>query len=119
MLLDAVELARAAIELRTLDLREWVNESLRRGEPLAELPAPETADPTLRTVAAALVELLASHRHEAPPGWTRGVPALERPLWLTPFAQRFPVLAQRCVEHGPEPLRRRNLYAMPDYLTVT
>ncbi len=116
--MDPVELARAAIELRTLDLREWVNESLRRREPLSETPAPETPDETVRAVAAALIELLASHRHEPPPAWTRDVPGLEQPLWLTPFAQRFPSLARRCVEHGPDPLRKRNVYAMPDYLTV-
>jgi hypothetical protein len=64
------------------------------------------------------VELLALHRGEPAPAWAREVGPLDEPLWLTPFAWRHPALAQRCVEHGPEPLRRRNLVAMPDYLTV-
>jgi hypothetical protein len=116
--MDPVDLARAALELRILDLREWVNESNRRPEPLAALPAPVTDDATLRTVAAALVELLAHRRHEPPPSWTAGAPPLPSPRWLTPFAARHPELARRCMEEGPEPLRRRGLWAMPDYLSV-
>jgi hypothetical protein len=118
MAMDPVDLARAALELRTLDLREWVNESNRRTEPLSALPAPTPDDATLRTVAAALVELLAQRRHEPPPSWTADAAPLPSPRWLTPIAARHPDLARRCIEDGPEPLRRRRLWAMPEYLSV-
>ncbi len=118
MSMDPVELARAAVELRTLDLREWVNEANRRHEPLTSLAPPATDDPTLRTVAAALIEVLARRRQEPAPQWAAEAPPMEAPLWLTPFAARHPDLARRCIEDGPEPLRRRRLWAMPDYLSV-
>ena len=70
------------------------------------------------TVAAALVELLADRAGEKPPRWTHSVGAEREPLVLDPGLEEMPRSFARAKAFGPEPLRKRNLLALPDFLDV-
>jgi hypothetical protein len=69
-------------------------------------------------VAAGLAELLAARAGSPPPAWAASVPAEEQPVFLDPGIERMPRTLEYAKRHAPEPLRRRNLFAMPDFLDV-
>lgn len=115
--MDPLDLARAILEGRMLAAREWVNESARLGVRFDLLAPPETDDHVLRVLCGGLVELLAQRRGQPAPGWASTTPGLDETVWLTRFARDHDDLARECRERGPEPLRRRNLMAMPQFLT--
>jgi hypothetical protein len=76
---------------------------------------------TLRemVVAAALTELLASRDGKAaPPRGTSSIGAQVEPLFLDPGHESMPRTRELARRAGPEPLRRRNLYAPPDFLDL-
>jgi len=82
---------------------------------LADIPRPETDTPTL-VVAAALLELFALRTQQPAPAWTRQVGPMEQPRYLLKAATHMRRLRDLCRDAAPEPLRRRHLYAPPDYL---
>ena len=69
-------------------------------------------------VAAGVVELLASRSGDTPPSWTRSVGAVRELLILDPGLEQMPRSFERAKTAGPEPLRKRNLIALPDFLDV-
>ena len=74
-------------------------------------------DYTLLVVAAALLELFSLRTEQPAPEWTRRVGPVEQPLYLLKSATHMRRLRELCRDAAPEPLRRRRLYAPPDYLT--
>ena len=76
--------------------------------------APET---TIGNIAAALVELLAERAGQRPPAWTCEIGAVSHPVFLLKAAEYMPRLRALCESESPEPLRRRGLFAPPEYLT--
>ena len=70
------------------------------------------------SVAAAIVELLASRCGAVPPTWTSAVGAVREVLVLDPGLERMPRSFARAKSDGPEPLLKRNLIALPDFLDV-
>jgi hypothetical protein len=69
-------------------------------------------------VAAAMLELLSSRSGAEPPPWTASVGALRDPVVLDPGLEDMPRSFAHAKSDGPEPLRKRNLLALPDFLDV-
>jgi hypothetical protein len=70
------------------------------------------------TVAAGLAELLARRAGEDPPPWTQTVGAEREPVVLDPGLEQMHRSLILARTSGPEPLRKRNLLALPDFLDV-
>jgi hypothetical protein len=62
--------------------------------------------PLLQNYVAAMVEMAAGQKGEAPPPWVRGVEPLEEPY----FAVTFGALRPHLLRAAPVPFRRRNLF---------
>lgn len=69
-------------------------------------------------VAAALVELFAQRQGKTPPAWTRCVGRASTPRFLMRRADASPAMRRWCLEDTPDVLRRRNVFALRDYLNV-
>ncbi len=100
----------------SLAVRSLVQDFLASHPILTTVPRPSLADGQPMAVAAALTELFSERRRQAPPTWTRTVGPAPEALYLVRSAITMPRLRQLCEDAGPEPLRRRRLYAPPDYL---
>lgn len=112
------DIAQAAIAGEALRVRSLAQDWLREHPRLADVGPPEASDPAVQAVAAGIVELLALRRAEPPPAWAATVPALQQPLFLLRYAAHMPHLRRLCESEAPEPLRRRRIYAPPDYLSA-
>ena len=110
------QLASAALERDALKVRSLTQELLRSKTSLTDLDRPTNAHPNVLAVAAGLLELLASRKHLVAPSWTAEVGAMDRPFFLLDAADRMPRLRAWCEAEAPEPLRRRGLFAPPDFL---
>ena len=78
---------------------------------------PRTENLQILGTAAALLELLAQRTGRPAPQWTRDIGAVPTPMFLLEAAVRMPRLRLLCESESPEPLRKRGLYAPPDFLT--
>jgi hypothetical protein len=101
-----------------LQVRSLVQDWLRSAPVFAHEPAPTSRDARVRTVAAALVELLAERAGQAAPAWTATVAKLATPVFLVEAAQHSPKLRARIERESPEALRKRNVFAPPGYLEL-
>jgi hypothetical protein len=70
------------------------------------------------SVAAAILELLSARSGAEPPPWTATIGASHEPVILDPGLENMPRSFARAKSDGPEPLRKRNLLALPDFLDV-
>jgi hypothetical protein len=86
--------------------------------PWHALPRPNDFNAREMIVAAALVELFARRADEMPPAWTADIGGEEEPVLLDPGLDEMPRSFERAKVSGPEPLRKRNLLALPDFLDV-
>jgi len=111
------EIAEAAIAGDALRLRSLVQDWLRESPKFQAAPAPVSNDPARRAVAAALVEMFAERANQPAPDWTRDILAAPEPLFLLREARTMKRLHDLCERHSPLPLRRRRIYAPPDFLT--
>ncbi len=111
------QIAAAVLRDDNLETRSLVQDFLRSQPVLADVPPPDTDDYTLLVVAAALLELFSLRTEQPAPEWTRRVGPVEQPLYLLKSAAHMRRLRELCRDAAPEPLRRRRLYAPPDYLT--
>lgn len=112
---ELANMARAAVSGDALLVRASAAE-LRQVN-LTELPRPVGLNATELCVAAGLLELLAERMGQSPPVWVFTVPRLDSEFWLVQSARSMPRLQALCKAEGPAVLRRRNLFATPDYLT--
>ena len=110
-------LATAALQHDALQTRALAQDMLRTHRELRDVPPPDSRDPRVQSVAAALVELLAQRRSQAPPEWSAGFGPLSEPFHLLEAATRMPRLRAQCETESPLPLRKRNLYAPSNFLT--
>ena len=99
-------------------LRLFVQAWLREQPRFAAMPQPETSDPRIRTVAAALIELLAERAGQPPPAWTAAVDPLPAPFFVMRQAARPGFTRDLCLHESPEPLRQRNIFAPPNFLEM-
>src|SRR5687768_4396208 len=110
-------MTEAALRRDGLGLRSLVQDFLGRHSNLSAVSRPESEDLQLLGTAAALIELLAERRGQAAPAWASAVGGVPEPMFLLEAASRMSRLRSLCETESPEPLRRRGLYAPPDFLT--
>ena len=110
------QLAEAALQRDSLRLRSLVQDITRAGINWSSMPRPRTNDVRLLAIAASLAELLAMRQHQAPPMWTKEIGALKEPFFLLQSAEKMKRLRVLCETQSPEPMRKRHLYAPPNFL---
>lgn len=109
--------ANALLERDNFRLRELALALRDQYPDLRLVPPPESADPLMRSAAAAVIELLAHYHHLTAPAWVEDEVAVQpTPLFVVPAADTLPRLRALCRMESPEPLRRRGMYAPPDFL---
>jgi hypothetical protein len=110
------QMAEAALKRDSLHLRSLVQDFVRSGVPAVNLPRPNTTEPRILAVSAALAELLALRQGQTSPDWTQEIGALAEPFFLVESAISMKRLRFLCETQSPEPLRKRQLYAPPHFL---
>jgi hypothetical protein len=101
-----------------LEARQWVADASHAALDWSSVEPPMDLTPSQMAVAAGIAELLAGRAGQPPPAWTNRVPASADRIVLVQAAMTMPRLLRLCEEEGPEPLRRRNILAPPDFLTA-
>lgn len=109
--------ADAAWRRDNLELRRLTQDFLRDHPRLDAVPRPTTTNAQLLTIAAALLELFALRAGQRSPGWTLEIGAMPTPMYLIEAASRMKNLRTLCERESPEPLRKRGLFAPPEFLT--
>ena len=112
------DLVEALVARDALRARQWTADALRARLIWTHTPRPVGWGALELSVAAGVVELFASRSRQAPPSWTATVGAAPEPLYLVRAAEVMPRLRRSCETDGPEPLRVRQIYAPPDFLTA-
>lgn len=110
------QIAEAALKGDSLAVRVLVQDFLRLNTVLATVPMPHTVNIELLAVSAALMELLSIRSGQNPPDWTQTIGPAEKPIFLVKSAAHMRRLRDLCRDAAPYPLRKRRLYAPPDYL---
>ena len=113
-----VTMAEALLAYDALHLRAYVLAWLREDPRFALMPQPETDDPRILTVAAALVELLAERAYQEPPAWTATIGPLAEPFFVMRRAERPGFTRDLCLNESPEPFQRRNIFSPPNFLMM-
>lgn len=116
--MDLLDLVNALLSYDALTARQWLADAQRSGFTWSKVPAPSGLDPTASALAAGVAELLASRAGQPPPAWTAKIPAAPKGVFLVRAAETMPRLRVLCEQEGPEPLRRRRLFAPPEFLTL-
>lgn len=115
--MDPIEqLAEAALQRDSLRLRSLVQDMTRAHVNWGSLPPPQTKDLRILATAASLAELLAARQNQTPPSWTKDIGALHEPFFLLRSAETMKRLRVLCETRSPEPMRKRQLYAPPNFL---
>ena len=110
------QISIAILRNDSLATRALVQDFLREQPVLSEIIQPETDDPQVLAITASLLELFALRTKQPAPAWTQQVGPVEQPIFLVKAATHMRRLRDLCEDAAPEPLRRRLLYAPPDYL---
>jgi hypothetical protein len=110
------ELARAALAGDSLAVRSLAQDLLRDERSLADIILPATHDPRLLAVAAGLLDLLADRSGQVPPAWVADVGPAPESIYLLRSAQSMRHLRALCELEAPAQLRKRRVYAPPNYL---
>jgi hypothetical protein len=108
----------ALMSFDALRARQWVADAKRMPISWAEVARPAGMDAQQLAVAAGVIELLAERSGQSSPSWTAEVAASPKRIYLVRAAESMPRLRQLCEEEGPEPLRRRQIMAPPEFLSV-
>jgi hypothetical protein len=116
--MDLRDLVDAVLAGDLLTARQCVTDWHRAHVRWDQLEQPIGLNDRQLSVAAGLVELLASRSGGIPPPWTTMVGPVGELLVLDPGLEEMPRSFARAKVAGPEPLRRRNLVALPDFLDV-
>jgi len=111
------QLAEAALQRDSLLLRSLTQDLLHETPHLSDVPRPANDDPRVLSTAAALIELLAIRQQQPPPTWACEIGPLPEPFFLVEAAESMTRLRVLCETQAPEPMRRRRLYAPPNFLT--
>ena len=116
--MEVRDLVDAVLSGDLLSARQWVADAQLEGVTWESVPYPSELTGREMTVAAGLIELFAERAGKRPPQWTNSVGAERIPLVLDPGLEDMPRSFARAKAVGPEPLRKRNLFALPDFLHV-
>ncbi|HMQ35677.1 MAG TPA: hypothetical protein PKD53_33535 [Chloroflexaceae bacterium] len=112
------ELAEALLARDDFRLRLLTQGWLRESPHFRAVTPPDTADTRILVAAAALLELLAERAGQQPPSWTASVGALPEPFFAVAWADRPGFTRDLCLNESPEPLRRHNIFAPPNFLEM-
>ena len=112
------DLVQALLTFDTLAARQWVADAARAGIEWTRMPKPQFDTAEAEAVAASVADLLAQRNGETPPEWTREVGASPTTVMLVKAIATMPNLRVLCETEGPEPMRRRNILAPPEFLTI-
>ncbi|GAB4582094.1 MAG: hypothetical protein Fur0022_48470 [Anaerolineales bacterium] len=110
------QLARAAYQHEGLLVRSLTQDLLRETRSFQDIPRPTSQDASLLSIAAGLIELLAQRQNQQPPAWSQDIGPMPEPFYLLETALHMKRLRELCETQAPEPLKKRNLYAPPNYL---
>jgi hypothetical protein len=110
------QLAEAALQRDSLRLRSLTQDLLHETPRLSDVLRPASTDPRVLSTAAALIELLAVRQQQNPPAWAREFGPLPEPFFLVEAAEHMTRLRVLCETQAPEPMRKRRLYAPPNFL---
>ena len=110
-------LVKSILDGRPLDARQWVADAKRAGVRFDRIAKPQLCDSIELALAAGITELLASREHQAAPSWTSEIGQLPEPFYIGKLAE-MPRSAEDARCNGPEPLRRRNVFASPNFLSI-
>ena len=108
-------LARAALDREDV-LRRALWMELCANADVDTLTRPESEDPRINALAAALAELLAQEHGQAPPPWTAEVGPVPTEIFLA--SRSSDAARKRLRAHSPQPLKQRNLFAPAKYLQL-
>ena len=111
------QIAEAALSDTPLLVRSLVQDWVAEKPCDRDHQRPTTQNPRVLAVAASLAELFAERLGQTPPDWTAGIGALEKPLFLVRAAETMRRTRILCEQEAPEALRKRRIYAPPNYLT--
>jgi hypothetical protein len=112
------EIAHALLERDDFKLRLFVQAWLREHPRFIDTPEPVVDDSRIGSAAAAIVELLALRASQAAPPWTVKYNGLAEPFFVMRRAERPGFTRDLCLNESPEPLRRRNIFAPPNFLEM-
>jgi hypothetical protein len=112
------DLVRAILQGDLLAARQWVADAYRARLRWEHCKRPDDMDDRELAVAAGLAELLAERAGARPPSWTTSVGAHGEPVFLDPGIETMPRTLARAKSHAPDSLRKRNLFALPDFLEI-
>jgi hypothetical protein len=110
------EIAKAAIAGDGLLTRSLTQDFLLENPQLVNVPFPNEDDANVLAAAASLIELFASRLNQESPAWTQEVDAVAEPIFLVKSTTNMKRLRRLCETSSPAPLRKRKLYAQPNYL---
>jgi hypothetical protein len=116
--MDLRELVRDILSGDLLAARQWVADAERGGLQWESLAKPSGLDAREMTVAAGLAELLATRAGVPPQAWAASIGSSDELVFLDPGLQEMPRTLAHAKAEGPEPFRRRNLIASPDFLSI-
>lgn len=116
--MELPDLIRAVLAGDLITARQWVADAYRAGLDWEQLKRPEGLNDREMSVAAGITELLALRRGATPPRWVLTTGSSAAQVVLDPGLENMPRSFARAKREGPEPLRRRNLVALPDFLDV-
>jgi hypothetical protein len=112
------DLIQFLVRGQPLAARQWLADAQRLRFDWSTVSALPNADTTSAAVAAGVVEMMAERAGVAPPAWTGTIPGVATPLFLVRAAATMTRLRRLCEEEGPWPLRRRLIFAPPEFLTL-
>jgi hypothetical protein len=116
--MDIRELVYALLAGDLLTARQCVADAHRARVNWSDLAKPDGLTNREMSVAAGMVELLASRAGALSPTWTKNVGPVDELLVLDPGLEEMPRTFARAQTAGPKPLRSRNMVAPPDFLDV-
>lgn len=116
--MDLRDLVDALTSLDSLRARQWVADAAASSVVWSEFACPSGLSSEELAVAAGVVEMLAQRSAQPPPAWTSEIPPSPTKVWLVRWAESMPRLRRLCEQEGPEPLRRRQVLAPPEFLAV-
>ena len=112
------ELVRALLADDLIAARQFVADARRMNLEWERVEEPRTFSDRELVVAAGMAELLALRAGGKPPSWTQAVGPAREMVVLDPGLEQMPRSFARAKSSGPEPLRRRNLIALPEFLEI-
>ena len=115
-MISLIKVAQYALFSDDWHLDILVEAFLRANPVLKDVPLPDTTNQRTLAMAAALIELFALHHNQEPPAWSATIGEMPTPFFVWSDALTSPWMRQMCLDESPEPLKKRKIYAMANFL---